>query len=245
MREAPASRRSRESDGAPSTACTTVSRCSLCDGGPPGAVPVPDPEVVAPHLRVRHRGEAVRERWPYGIGQHVRQAEADVEAERPAVPERSLDRGPVEDRVRILRRLVRVPREREEDGSGCDDCERTTDRTALRSTHDERDDEDEQDDADRPQRPCATSCPAARAAPIPSAAPREYWRRTSIRAARVTASVEKKRDSGSGWNIAEALKTTGQATTKPRAARWSTRRPGHSVRTRSSKSSTVPTAARR
>ncbi len=67
---------------------------------------------------------------------------------------------------------------------------------------------------------------------------------TSRRAARTSAAVESSIDSGSGWNIAADLKTTGEIAKKTTAARCRISRPGQRSRTSTrSRSTSVETAA--
>ena len=92
---------------------------------------MPDAEVVAPHLRVGDGGEAVRERGPHRIGQHVRQAEADVEAERTPVPERRLDLGRSKIGFEYCVAWYAYHGSAKRERSGGDHRERPADRTAL------------------------------------------------------------------------------------------------------------------
>ena len=114
--------------------------------------PGPDPEEVAPGLRVQDRDESDSELGALRMRDHVRQVGVDVELRRPWTVEREQRHPATEDRVAARRLVVEVPRERQQHDRERGRRERGADPPPVLGLRDRRRHERDQHDADDPDR---------------------------------------------------------------------------------------------
>ena len=138
----------------------------------------------------------------------------------------------VEDRVRIPRRLVHVPRCGNEHRQQHHDRERRQHPPAERPIGHRDDAEDDDGDRSHPERPRANELAEPRSSPSETASHQAYRRARTMCARTRSAPAVTSIPSGSGWNIAPAFTTVGRKAKKAVAASQTTGRAGQSVRAR-------------